>query len=87
MFVLLEIVIFKAQKCISSLDFFLFFALLQEIATKIIIIWEWNVRSDQLLTAREINWRQYKVLKNSQHFFFTLASFYTILLMSTFCHG
>ena len=58
LFVLLEIVISKAQKCISSLDFFLFFALLQEIATKIIIIWEWNVRSDQLLTAREINWRQ-----------------------------
>ena len=58
MFVLLEIVISKAQKCISSLDFFLFFALLQEIATKIIIIWEWNVRSDQLLTAGEINWRQ-----------------------------
>ena len=32
MFVLFEIVIFKAQECISSLDFFLFFALLQEIA-------------------------------------------------------
>ena len=28
-----------------------------------------------------------KVLKNSRHFFFTLASFYTIPLRSTFCHG
>lgn len=59
MFVLFEIVIFKAQECISSLDFFYFLHYYKRLhAIKIIIIWEWNVRSDQLLTAREINWRQ-----------------------------
>ena len=70
MFVLLEIVISKAQECISSLDFVLFFALLQEIATKIIIIWEWNVRSHQLLTAREINWRQWGFEKFATFLFY-----------------
>ena len=70
MFVLLEIVISKAQECISSLDFVLFFALLQEIATKVIIIWEWNVRSDQLLTAREINWRQWGFEKFATFLFY-----------------
>ena len=70
MFVLLEIVISKAQECISSLDFVLFFALLQEIATKVIIIWEWNVRSHQLLTAREINWRQWGFEKFATFLFY-----------------
>ena len=50
--------------------FFLFFALLQEIATKVIIIWEWNVRSDQLLTAREINWRQWGFEKLATFLFY-----------------
>ena len=70
MFVLLEIVISKAQECISSLDFASFFALLQEIATKVIIIWEWNVRSHQLLTAREINWRQWGFEKFATFLFY-----------------
>ena len=39
-------------------------------AIKIIIIWEWNVGSDQLLTAREINWRQWGFEKFATFLFY-----------------